>query len=289
MCAALAAYWVYRGVVSEVNEEFRRARASGSGSHADRAWILTLLAKCAQLEADDATAAQLIDQALPEWDCVQDEVERALGLQQVSWVLRWAARYEEGIALAREALTILRRTEDRNLLLRGLVYLAHALADAGDPGATEAVLAEAGPLAEEDPAWELTPIYADCALMRGDNAAALELYSKSLGQASTSGESHQVMMDMRAVALTLLRLEKAEAALEVGELVALEEQRTGRHGDNPEWFLLREELTRARQAADPCLLERATTRARSVPVAARPDHVVGLARAGTNARAERSN
>jgi predicted ATPase len=288
LCAGLAAYWVYRGVISEVSDEFRRARASGLGSPADRAWILTLLAKCAQLEGDDNTAVQLVDEVQAEWDRVEDEVRRALGLQQVSWVLRWAARYEEGIELAREALAILRQAGDRNFLLRGLVYLAHALADAGDPDSTEAVLAEARPLADEDPTWELTPIYADCALMRGDNPAALELYTRSLGQASTSGESHQVMMDMRAVALTLLRVGRAEPALEVGELVALEEQRTGRLGDNPDWFSLRDELTRARQTADAGLLERASTRARAVPVAARADRVVELAHAATDALVERA-
>ncbi|MGN6171000.1 MAG: ATP-binding protein [Solirubrobacteraceae bacterium] len=285
ICAGLAAYWVYRGVISEVSDEFRRARASGLGSRADRAWLLTLLAKCAQLEGDQRTAAELVGQVRSEWDRVEDEVERALGLQQVSWVARWASRYAEGIELAQEALAILRRTEDRNLLLRGLVYLAHALADAGDPDATEAVLAEAAPLAAEDPTWELTPIYADCALMRGDNAAALELYTKSLGQASANGESHQVMMDTRAVALSLLRLGRTEPALEASELVALEEQRTGRLGDAPDWTLLRDELTRARQAVDAEVLERATTRARSVPVAARADRVVELARATPNSPA----
>lgn len=283
MCAVLAAYWVYRGVISEVSEELRRARASGLGSRADRAWILTLLAKCAQLEADHGAAAQLLDQVRSEWDRVEDEVERALGLQQVSWVLRWASRYEEGIELAREALAILRRTGDPNLVLRGLVYLAHALADAGDPDATEAVLEEAGPHAAEDPMWELTTIYADCALMRGDNGAALELYTKSLRVASTSGESHQVMMDMRAVALSLLRFGKTEPALEVSELVALEEQRTGRLGDSPEWASLREELTNTRQAVDPGVIEQAWSRARSVPVAQRADRIIELARAAANA------
>lgn len=286
MCAALAAYWVYRGVISEVSDEFRRARASGLGSRADRAWILTLLAKCAQLGGDHADAAAPVDQVRYEWDRVEDDVERALGLQQVSWVARWASRYEEGVELAREALAILRRTEDPNLFLRGLVYLAHALADAGDPDATEAVLKEAAPLAADDPMWELTPIYADCALMRGDNTAALELYLRSLELASTNGESHQVMMDARAVALSLLRLGKTEPALEAGELVALEERRTGRLGDSPEWASLREELTGARQTADAEVLERATTRARAVPVAARADRIVELARTATNSDAE---
>ena len=277
MCAGLAAYWVYRGVISEVSEEFRRARASGLGSRADRAWILTLLAKCAQFEADHGAAAQLVGQVRTEWESVEDEVQRAVGLQQLSWVLRWESRYEEGIELAQEALAILRRTGDPNLLLRGLVYLAHALADAGDPDATEAVLKEAGPLAASDPTWELTPIYADCALMRGDYTAALNLYTKSLQLASASGEAHQVMMDMRAVALSLLRLGKTEPALEVSELVAREEQRTGRLGDSPEWASLRAELTAAHQATDPELLEHVTTRARSVPVAATADRILELA------------
>jgi predicted ATPase len=166
LCAALAAYWVYRGVVSEVIEEFRRGRESGLGSRADRAWILTLLAKCAQLQADDETAGRLTDQMLLEWKSVGEEVERALGIQQASWVLRWEFRYDEGIELAREALTVLRRTGDRNLIVRGLVFLAHALTDWGNPEATEAVLEEADDLAGGDPSWDLAPIYADCARCR---------------------------------------------------------------------------------------------------------------------------
>ncbi len=113
--------------------------------------------------------------------------------------------------------------------------------------------------------------------MRGDYTAALNLYTKSLQLASASGEAHQVMMDMRAVALSLLRLGKTEPALEVSELVAREEQRTGRLGDSPEWASLRAELTAAHQATDPELLERVTTRARSVPVAATADRILELA------------
>ena len=96
------------------------------------------------------------------------------------------------------------------------------------------------------------------------------------------------MMDTRAVALSLLRLGKTEPALEAGELVALEEQRTGRLGDSPEWASLREELTGARQTADAEVLERATTRARAVPVAARADRVVELARTATISDTDRA-
>ncbi len=278
LCAALAAYWIYRGVLSEVIEEFRSARDSGLGSRAERAWILTLLAKAAQLKADDETASQLIERALSEWSSVEDEVERALGLQQVSWVLRWASRFDESIELAQWALRTLRDTGDPNLLLRGLVYLAHALADAEDAGATEAVLAEADKLAGGDRAWDLAPIHGDLALMRSEYAEALRLYTESLSWSSTSGEFHQALMDMRAVAECLAQLGEREAALEVNELLTLEERRTGRVGDNPQWHW-RAAIMMARSAVVPGASERAAARARSVPVACRADRAIELARA----------
>jgi predicted ATPase/class 3 adenylate cyclase len=278
LCAALAAYWTYRGVLSEVTHEFRSARQSGLGSRAERAWILTLLAKCAQLEADEETAAQLIQPGLSEWAAVEDEVERALGLQQMSWVLRWASRFEKAIELAQQALTTLRATGETNLVLRGLVYLAHALADAEDPDATESVLVEADQLAGGDRSWDLAPIHADLAMMRGQWAKALGLYAESLSWSSSSGEFHQALMDMRALAECLAQVGEGEGALEVSELLALEEQRTGRVGDNPQWHW-RAAVMKARSAGDPDASKRAAARARAVPVARRADRAIEIARA----------
>ena len=193
------------------------------------------------------------------------------------WVLVWEQRYDETIELQREALAVLRRTGDRRLILRGLVFLAHALADKQDIAGTEAVLEEADVLAAGDPMWELTAIHADCAQLRGDGAAALELYAESLSWTRTTGESHQMLMDLRCVASELSELGAAAAAIEAFELVQLEEDRTGRTlKAKLQWF----DDARAAAVASASReeAERAAARAREIPVGDRATHAIELAR-----------
>jgi hypothetical protein len=282
MCSALSYYWAYRGVLSEANEELKYAWESGAGSRADRATVLTLLAKYAQLQGDQETAGRLSDRLVPEWDSVEDQLERAHGLVQVSWVLAWEDRFEEGIKTAREALALFRRTGDQRLILRGLVRVAQTLADAEDAAGAEAVLAEADRLAGGDPTWELTPIHADCALINGDNAMATKLDAESLAWSNASGEFHQALMDMSCLGVSLARLGEGEAALEILELHRLEGQRTGRVGDNLSWAWDLEARASARQALDSEAAERASARARAIPAARRADRAIEIARAAVH-------
>jgi predicted ATPase len=233
ICAALASYWTFAGVLSEVAQELQASRESGVGSAADRAWIVTLLAKTEQMAGAHERAHELSAAATAAWDELEDRHERALGLGPLSWVLRWDGRHEEAIDLARESLETLRCSGDWRLELRGLVFLAHALANGGDAEATEAVLGQAIPLARGDPQWELAAIQGDCAQLRGDHLAALALYAENLSWSSTTRESHQMLMDMRDIATELARLNRCEEAVEVHELVRLEEHRTGRVGTMP--------------------------------------------------------
>jgi predicted ATPase len=282
MCAVLCSYWAYRGVLSEVTGELEEAWESGTGTAADRAWILTMLAKYAQLRGDQQTSGRLADRLLAQWGYVDDEIERAHGLVAVSWVLSWESRLEEGISTAREALAIYRRTGDSRLILRGLAELAQALADAQDAPGAEAALAEAEQLAGGDPSGVLMAMHGDCALIRGDNVAATKRYADSLAWSSTSGESHQALQDMAGMAVSLAHLGEGEAALEVHELRRLEGQRTGRVSDLISlgaW--LRDAVKIARESTDAETAERAAARARSVPAARRADRAIEIARAIT--------
>ena len=82
--------------------------------------------------------------------------------------------------MADDALAVLRRTGDRRLILRGLVFLAHAHADAQDVDALKGVLKEADELADGDPVWELAAIHGDCEAYTGDERAVLARYVESL-------------------------------------------------------------------------------------------------------------
>jgi predicted ATPase/DNA-binding SARP family transcriptional activator len=280
ICAALSSYWTWRGVLAEVDDELRRARDSGAGSLADRAWLVTLLAKLAQLGGDHDGARELMTTAIAEWRAVDDEQERALGLGPLGWVVRWDDRYDEGIALAREGLKILRRSGESRLVLRGLVFLAQALADSGDFAGADGVLAEADALAAGDPTWELAPIHADCAELRGNHVAALSLYAESLAWSSTTGESHQMLMDMRALVSDLASLEAYESALEAYTLTRLEEQRTGRVRSTAAWDAeLLEAAAAAREAVTPDAAAAAVSRATGVDAPQRASRAIELAEA----------
>ena len=265
LCAALAPYWVYRGVISEVSDEFRHARESGLGTGDQRAWITTMLAKCEQLQGRGVAAEDLLDTALAEWREVPDEQERAIAFGDLSWGLRWASRYDEALALMEESVRILRRTGDHRLILRGLIFKAHVFADTKDVPATLAVVEEAGKLAGDDPTWELDNVRADCAFFTEDYVGAIRLYGRSLSWTSESGESHQMLMDLRCLQLALARAGFAEAALEVAQLTRLREEETGRAGMPPHLAgELAESLTRARAQVGTDATNRAVARARAV-------------------------
>ena len=170
-----------------------------------------------------------------------------------------------------------RRTGDRRLILRGLVFLAHAYADSQDVEQTETVLREADELADGDPVWELAAIHGDCDWIKGHDLAALSWYAESLAWTSTTGESHQMLMDIGCIVPSLARLGDGEAALELFELLRLERQRTGRPGDLPTamvWLL--EAFTAAHDQVGPETAKRAAARAREVPVTGRAAHTVDV-------------
>jgi hypothetical protein len=175
-------------------------------------------------------------------------------------------------------LDVLRRSGDRVMLLRGLVFYAHSLADMRDLEGTEAVLAEADALAGGDPLWELAAIHADCAEIRHDYLRGLELYAESLSWSRTTGEAHQMLMDLRAIGPNMVALDHPEEALEVAEIVRLEEQRTGRMGDQAAWSAwIRGSIAAARDRVDTEAAERARVRARAVAETERAEHVIDLA------------
>ena len=159
------------------------------------------------------------------------------------------------------------------------MFLAQALADSGDFVSAERVLAEAAELAAGDPTWELAPIHADCAELRGDHLAAL-LYAESLSWSSTTGESHQMLMDMRAMVTNLAALGSYEAALEAYEFARLEEHRTGRVGSTAVWDAeLLESVAGAREALAPEVAAAVVRRATKVDVPHRASRVIELAEA----------
>lgn len=280
LCACLGLYWLYRGIIVEATEELERARSSGSGERAERAWVLTLLAKCMQLRRRGEEANVLADEAMVAWSLVEDERERAIGLGDLNWVLRWSSRFGEAKQLAEDSLLTLRGTGDRRLILRALVYLAQTLADMHDVSGARAVIEEADAMCRGDPAWELDAIRGDCAMFAGDHLEALRFYAKSLEWTSESGESHQVLMDMRCLVLTLVGAGHPEAALEVSELTKLVEDDTGRVGTFTE---LADDLVdcrfRARQAVGDAVAAQAAERARATDPSKRVRRALELAAA----------
>jgi tetratricopeptide (TPR) repeat protein len=266
LCAALAPYWVYRGIVPEVSEELSYALDSGLGSVAERAWISTFLAKCLQLEGNHDAARGLADQALANWRMLGDEREYAFGTGDLTWVYRWASCLDQALILTEQGLEILRRTHDRRLILRALVFLAHVLIDLKDLRRARTVLEEADQLALSDPSVELDTIHGDYALLSGDYPQAIEYYVKSLAWTDQSGESHQVVIDTLALATALARAGHGPAALEVRELAQLQQQRTGRVDVEPDRIeQLEQALSETREQLGPNAAATATAKARRVP------------------------
>ena len=266
LCAALAPYWVYRGIVSEVSAELRDAVASGCGSNTERAWISTFLAKCLQLEGSYDTAIELADQTLATWRTLDDEREFAYGTGDLTWVYRWTTRLDLAHGLAEGGLAVLRRTREPRLILRGLVFLAHVLVDLKDLLGAQAVLEEAERLAGGDPNLELDTIRGDCALLSGDYCQAAEHYLTSLAWTSQTGEAHQVLIDTIGLAVALARAGHGAAALELAELARLQQQETGRVSLEPDRIeQLQRALSEVCEAVGPSGVEIAGAQARRLP------------------------
>ncbi len=276
LCAGLSGYWVYCGVVPEVAAELRRALESGAGLPAERARCLTIQAQCLRLGGAQDQALELAGLAYAEWQKVDDELERALGYGDLNWVYRWVGQFNDALAVCEEALPILRQSRNRNLTVRGLVTLAHALADLGEVDRTEQVLDEADEVAGKAQA-SIINVRGDCAMYRGDHTRAAVLYTESLRWSSENDEAHQALMDLRCLGICLGRGGYAEAALEVIELVRLHEEGTGRAGNiSSAVRLLQESRAHALELAGPTAEQEAIARARSVSVSLRIQRVLDL-------------
>jgi tetratricopeptide (TPR) repeat protein len=279
MCSGLANYWIHRGVIPEATEQLGHAVRTGVGSPAERAQCLTIRAQCLRLGGAEDGAAERADEAYAEWQLVDDEIERALGECDVSWVYRWAGRYDEAIEMCERLVPILRATGNPRFMLRGLTFLAMAFADVEDVENTERILAEADALTRGDsPA--LDNVRGDCALAQGDNARAAAMYAKSLEWSSRTGEAHQAMMDLRCIGMCLGNAGHADAALEVIELIQLHEEHTGRAGNiSVAVELLREARERALELAGPGAEADAISRARTVSAQHRIQRALDLSTA----------
>lgn len=276
ICAGTAVFWLYRNVISETKQELERAIDSGAGTPAERARCLTIQAQCLRFAGDDHEALVHTERAYEAWQQVDDELERALGYGDMSWVYGWIGRLREAVKMDEEALAILRRVGDRRLILRGLTMLAHSAADLGDVQRTEQILVEADDLGAE-PYWCLETVRGDCARHRGDMTGAITAYATSLAWSHQNGEEHQTLMDLRLLGVCLGRAGHAEAALETIELIHLHEERTGRAGSRSEvvaW--LHESRTAALGLAGPGAEDEAAARARAVPAALRVQRVLDL-------------
>jgi hypothetical protein len=85
-------------------------------------------------------------------------------------------------------------------------------------------------------------------------------------------------MDLRSLVTSLAKLGHSQTALEVFELLRLEERRTGRLGDMPtsiQW--LGDAVATATQQVDPERAQRAAERARQVPEPERAARAIELA------------
>jgi hypothetical protein len=122
-------YWIFSGVLPEVTLELRHGREAGVGSPADRAWLVTLLAKAEQMMGGHHRARQLMAVATTEWGEVDDEHERALGL----------GRYDEALEVHELIQLEERRTGRVGTMPTALQWLADAIDAARDAVSPEVV------------------------------------------------------------------------------------------------------------------------------------------------------
>jgi len=283
LAGTLAWFWQARSHLLEGREHLTSAVAGAApgAPRPARARALWGLANTMTWQGDAAAARPWMEDALRVWRQIGDLKEVGLALEGMGWAQFLGG--EDGAARAtfEECLAIQRKEGDPVLVNRATVALAQVLVALHQ-------VAEARPMASEIIAYSKAHddrrslhsgwhFLADCALIEGDCAESLKLYSTSLAHAQALGDRLETSFEVQGVAMSLAGLGDSERALMLAASAKAEWERIGVDIHIRFWDgLLDRYLGAARQALGADASERAWQQGRLLPFETAVERGLGL-------------
>ncbi len=220
LCGAISWMLIQRSHLREARDRLERAiDGAETGTH-PYALALAHLGWSEAWLGETESALDRLGEALELWRAVGDRGEEALTLNATAWThfiagnLPSARRYaEQGLSLQRSvggeaAIAVFIATLTQILVAEGDV-------DQAEPLARE-VLAGALELGSTRNEHFGHHYLGDCALLRGDAAAAAPHYQRSLETAVSLGDRVEVYTELQGVAMSLAGLGETQRALRLG-------------------------------------------------------------------------
>jgi predicted ATPase len=218
LAGALGWFWLSHAHLAEGTRRIEATLGSAATDEIARARALTaagqLLGRLGEVDAGRAR----LDEALTARTGLGDSAERANALDELGWLLVYAAGDEAGALAAFEESVALRRSlfDDRGET-RALVGVCQVLVALGDVERAEALSGELLALArtQDDPRAEhfAHHFLADCALIAGRCDVAAERYGRSLEAALPLGDVLETSFEVQGTAMAWAGLGRRERAV----------------------------------------------------------------------------
>ncbi|MEK6720814.1 MAG: tetratricopeptide repeat protein [Chloroflexota bacterium] len=221
LAGALGWFWsLHTEHASEGRGWLGHALAGREDRTAAVARALTGAAMTANWAGDASEAATFAERAIGIWREFGDDLETGLALEALGWARLFMGDSEAARGPMEEAVACMQRPGDRRLVNRVRVGLGQVFVALNDVAAAEPLARETLAIGRElhasrDIHYSLH-FLADCALIRGDGAAAETWYRQSMGAALDYGNVAEAGNEMEGLAMALAAQGRAEQAIRLG-------------------------------------------------------------------------
>jgi predicted ATPase/class 3 adenylate cyclase len=205
LAGALGWFWLSRGLVREGTGRLSAALAASGTSGATRARARTASGALVARLHDAAEGIAELDEAVALWRELGDPDELAAALDSLGWPLVYDAGDDaRALEAFEESLELRRELGDEAGATRALVGIAQVLVAMGETERAETISLDLLERAVGDPRTEHFAYHflADCALIRGDPAAAGARYRESLRAALPLGDVVETSFEVQGVAMS---------------------------------------------------------------------------------------
>ena len=218
LAGALGWFWLSHAHLAEGTRRIEAVLDSTATDETARARALTAAGQLLGRLGEVPNGRARLDEALAAWAGLGDHTERANALDELGWLLVYAAGDEAGaLATFEESVALRRSLGDVRGETRALVGVCQTLVALGETARAEALSDELLELArtQADPRAEhfAHHFLADCAIIAGNCEVAEERYRRSLEAALPLGDLLETSFELQGMAMAWAGSGRPEPAL----------------------------------------------------------------------------